>query len=245
VSWPEVAIGGTLLAATAASFVVLHPPDEPRWTGGILMDEWVRDRLGAESEQGARKARTVSDVFYFSLLGYALVDPSIASLAHGWVVGGQVMGINLLAMSVAAFPTVALELNLGRARPSGGNDSFPSGHTAVAFASATLTCVHHFRMPLYGGGAAEVINCAAALAAATTTGAARMIGDRHWSTDVAVGATFGVASGYLIPTLLHYEASASNNGAQQAAASEVAILSGSLYPLLGRHEIGLGYAAVF
>ena len=178
-------------------------------------------------------------------MGYALADPSIASLAHGWTVGGQMMGINLLAMSIAAFPTVALELNLGRARPSGGNDSFPSGHTAMAFASATLTCVHHFRMPLYAGGAAEIVNCVAAQAAATTTGAARIIGDRHWSTDVGVGAIFGVASGYLIPTLLHYEAVGSDPAQRAAAASEMALLSGSIYPVLGRHEVGLGYAAMF
>ncbi len=209
------------------------------------MDDWVRDHIGAKTDDGASKARTVSDIFYFGLMGYALVDPTIASLAHGWEVGGQMTGINLLAMSVAAFPTVVLELSIGRERPSGRNDSFPSGHTAMAFASATLTCVHHSRMPLYGGGVAEIINCATALAAASTAGVARLVGERHWFTDIATGAAFGVTAGYLIPTLLHYDAAASSDVTREGATEESAILSGFPFPILGRHEIGVGYVAPF
>ena len=245
VSPAEVVIGGALLTGTVATLLLVRLPESPRWTGGILMDDWFRDRLGAKTERGSLRAQTVSDVAYYSLVAYALVDPTIASLAHGWHVGGQVMGINLLAMSTAAFPLVALERMVGRERPGGDTDSFPSGHTGMAFASATLTCVHHSRMPLYGGGVPEIINCATALAAATTTGAARMVGNRHWSTDVAVGATVGIASGYLIPTLLHYDAEASRDETRSERAQPGLIFRGSPYPVLSRDTLGLGYVAAF
>src|SRR5262249_47322288 len=35
---------------------------------------------------------------------------------------------------------------------------------------------------------------------------ARILSDNHWTTDVALGAAVGVASGYLLPSLLHYGA---------------------------------------
>jgi membrane-associated phospholipid phosphatase len=244
VRWPEVAIGGTLLVGTLSTFLWIQLPHEPRWTGGILMDDWVRDSLRAKSLRGRHEARTVSDIAYWGLVGYAAVDPALAGFMHDWDVAGQMFGINLLTMSVAAAPSVLLERTVGRERPSLGNDSFPSGHTAMAFASALLTCLHHSHMPLYGGDGAETADCAAALVAAGTAGAARVVGDRHWASDVLTGAAFGVTAGYLVPTLLHY-------GARQRAAGDVgsppggARARGSFYVDVGAEHAGLGYVASF
>ena len=73
-------------------------------------------------------------------------------------------------------------------RPDGsGNDSFPSGHTATAFAAATSI--------LERRGAGEGIP---ALAIASFVGLARVQADKHHWYDVVAGAAIGSASGLLI-----------------------------------------------
>lgn len=70
-------------------------------------------------------------------------------------------------------------------RPDGsGNDSFPSGHTSNAFVMATV--LHH-----------EFINTSPWLAYsgylfATTTGVFRVLNNKHWVSDVLVGAGVGI-----------------------------------------------------
>jgi membrane-associated phospholipid phosphatase len=245
VRWSEVAIGGTLLAGTFSTLLWVKLPHEPRWTGGILMDDWVRDRLRANSPRGRRDAQTISTIAYYGLVGYAAVDPALAGLMHDWDTAGQMFGVNLLTMSVAAAPSVLLERTAGRQRPSLGNDSFPSGHTAMAFASALLTCLHHSHMPLYGGDGAEVANCAATLAAASTAGAARVVGDRHWTSDVLTGAAFGVTAGYLVPTLLHYGAGKPAAGDIAYSPRDSAAAHGSFYVDMGVRQVALGYLGWF
>ena len=72
-------------------------------------------------------------------------------------------------------------------RPDGSNNqSFPSGHTAIAFCAASL--VHQeFRARSQWPGVA-------AYAVATSVGAMRMINDRHWQADVLAGAGIGILS---------------------------------------------------
>ena len=64
---------------------------------------------------------------------------------------------------------------------SGRRNSFPSGHTGMAFVGAELVRAE------YGWGYG-----AAAYAVAATTGFLRMYNDRHWLSDVVVGAAAGV-----------------------------------------------------
>ena len=72
-------------------------------------------------------------------------------------------------------------------RPDGSNDhSFPSGHTATAFMTATmLTREYGHKSPWVGIGAYAV---------ATTTGLMRMANNRHWLSDVLTGAGIGILS---------------------------------------------------
>lgn len=64
--------------------------------------------------------------------------------------------------------------------------SFPSGHTTVAFAISTVLAEYYdnnwVRIPLYG--------------IATLTAYARMRNNMHWFSDVVVGALIGFAGGY-------------------------------------------------
>jgi hypothetical protein len=72
-------------------------------------------------------------------------------------------------------------------RPNGsGYESFPSGHTAEAFLSATFLYEEYKHVsPWYGVGGFLV---------AGTVGALRIYNDKHWLHDVIAGAGFGIAS---------------------------------------------------
>ncbi len=72
-------------------------------------------------------------------------------------------------------------------RPDGSNrHSFPSGHTATAFMTATmLTKEYGQKSPWIGIGAYSV---------ATATGLMRMANNKHWLSDVMTGAGIGIIS---------------------------------------------------
>ena len=124
------------------------------------------------------------------------------------------------AFSVSTLITTLLFKSVARARPSfvdcerdpnydplcklHATGSFPSGHTNTAFTAAGLSCAHHLHVPLYGNQLADSLACASTLTLAAATGTLRILGDRHYATDVLVGALIGFGVGYGLPTLLHY-----------------------------------------
>lgn len=86
-----------------------------------------------------------------------------------------------------------------RVRPDGSDDrSFPSGHTAAAFLTASLFAKEYgHRSPWYSVGAYGV---------ATSTALLRRINDKHWMTDVMTGAGIGILSvelGYALADLFY------------------------------------------
>jgi membrane-associated phospholipid phosphatase len=82
--------------------------------------------------------------------------------------------------------------------------SFPSGHTAEAFIAAGLSCANHEFVPIYGNRAMDWLACARDLTLATADGVLRIMGDRHYATDVLAGGAIGFAFGYGLPVFLHY-----------------------------------------
>lgn len=72
-------------------------------------------------------------------------------------------------------------------RPDGSsNNSFPSGHTATAFMTATMLNKEYGDLsPWVGMGA---------YATATATGLMRMANNRHWMSDILAGAGIGIMS---------------------------------------------------
>ncbi|RYF79618.1 MAG: phosphatase PAP2 family protein [Chitinophagaceae bacterium] len=74
------------------------------------------------------------------------------------------------------------------------NSSFPSGHTTVAFAAATVYALEYKNKPLI-----PVI----AYSAATLIGLSRITENRHWATDVLAGAALGYLSGRLVVNNYH------------------------------------------
>lgn len=88
----------------------------------------------------------------------------------------------------------AFKHTLHEKRPDGGNGSFPSGHTAFAFAGAELTRIE------YGN-----LIGTASYAVAIATGVLRMHNNRHWINDVVGGAALGILSARIAYWLLPFE----------------------------------------
>ncbi|MDD2960923.1 MAG: phosphatase PAP2 family protein [Muribaculaceae bacterium] len=83
-------------------------------------------------------------------------------------------------------------------RPDGSNDhSFPSGHTATAFMFATMLHKEY--------GAISPWYSIAGYSIATYTGVSRILNNKHWLSDVLVGAGIGILSaelGYFLADLI-------------------------------------------
>jgi len=80
--------------------------------------------------------------------------------------------------------TIGLKEAVQRTRPSGGNYSFPSGHTSTAFAAAAVVD-HHY------GWKASLL----AYGTATFVGLSRIDTSKHYLSDVVAGAAVGYIAG--------------------------------------------------
>jgi membrane-associated phospholipid phosphatase len=74
------------------------------------------------------------------------------------------------------------------------NSSFPSGHTTVAFAAATVFAMEYRNKPLV-----PIL----AYSAATLIGLSRITENKHWATDVLTGAAVGYITGRLVVNNYH------------------------------------------
>lgn len=74
------------------------------------------------------------------------------------------------------------------------NSSFPSGHTTVAFAAATVFAMEYRNKPLV-----PIL----AYSAAGLIGVSRITENKHWATDVLCGATIGYLMGRLVVNNYH------------------------------------------
>jgi membrane-associated phospholipid phosphatase len=150
-------------------------------------------------------------------------------------VAWQLSMLNAEAMSLGFIFTRGSHRLVARARPvregcendsgdaelcpfRGTHASFPSGHTSMSFVGAGLTCAHHQYLPIYGSRIGDAAACGANIALAGASGALRLISDRHWLSDVLIGAVFGFAVGYGLPVLLHYGYGSSEGFGRSSAA---------------------------
>ena len=95
------------------------------------------------------------------------------------------LGVDLLRSQIVAQTlTAGIKLAVRRDRPDGGEFSFPSGHTSVTFATATVLQRHlgwKVGIPSY--------------ALASYVAASRVHKKRHFARDVAFGAAIGIVAG--------------------------------------------------
>ena len=226
-SWPEYSWGegvATVLAGLGTGYFFLRsPPSEPRWRGGILFDDAVRDAVRLESASGRQRLRSVGDMpYYFAPLLPLIVDPLVVS----WLVRDDPkLAYNLAFMGLEAFSYAGLTSFIStrlsvRERPDttqcrlehpdfegcqADTEAFWSGHTSIVAASAGLVCANHRYVSLWGSPVADAAACALAASGALLTAGSRLMADRHYASDVIVGMGAGFGFGYAVPVLLHYE----------------------------------------
>ncbi len=95
-----------------------------------------------------------------------------------------ILASSYLMMGVAVY---ALKNTTKIERPDGSaNNSFPSGHTATAFAGAEFLWQEYKDKSVWYGISGYLV--------ATATGAFRVVNNRHWVTDVVAGAGIGILS---------------------------------------------------
>jgi membrane-associated phospholipid phosphatase len=220
----EYVATGVVGAAAIAVFAFGKGPTTPNWTGGILFDNAVRDALRLRSPKARDAVRQASDVAAFSAVVITVgVDSLLVPLLRrSSSTALQQLLVDAEAFAFNAFVTTSSYYAIGRARPSyadcqrdpsfdplcnsGNTASFWSGHTALAFTAAGLSCAHHVYLHLYGDPTADALGCAGMITLASATGTLRVLGDRHYATDVLTGAFVGFGFGYGVPTLFHYAA---------------------------------------
>ena len=209
-SWPRFRI--VEYAATITSYEMLafiefrmKLGDTPNFTGGILFDDAFRSVFRLHDCDGRIAAAHVADVLALS----AEIEPIVASTLPPLVdcfnldVGWQLVALDFEAQAFTGLSQRSLMYFVKRARPDynackanwnygdcgGLVADFPSGHSSSAFAGAGTSCAHHLHLPLYGGGAPDILACIVTLAAATGVGFSRLMSDDHWATDVIVGSS--------------------------------------------------------
>lgn len=113
------------------------------------------------------------------------------SMSENW---GRMLSADAFSAVIMASLVNGIKYTAKRLRPDGSSyNSFPSGHTATAFLTASLLHKEYgWKYPWISFGAYSV---------ASITGFSRILNNRHWASDVLMGAGIGVASaelGYLI-----------------------------------------------
>jgi membrane-associated phospholipid phosphatase len=250
--WPrfrpvEYVVTGVVGAGAIAEYIWLKGQGQPRWVGGVLFDDAVRNALRLRSPAALAVAWTAADVVGVSAAVLAVgVDSFLVPLLRGSPdVALQLTLMGLESYALSSILSITLYDTVGRARPSyadckanglfsadcnvAPNDSFPSGHTNEAFTAAGLSCANHAHVSIYGSRLADTLACVRDVTLATGDGVLRILGDRHYTTDVLAGAAIGFGFGFGVPALLHYRSS----GVERP-------LDGlSVSPMLGRGNVGI------
>ena len=178
------------------------------------IDRGVRDGLRA---QNSAPADLASSVLGFGVLPVAMIGLDVLAAGTDRVLRYSPVDILIVAESTV----LAVDLNqlvkfsVGRERPfvaalpesdkgltaapADNNLSFYSGHTTMAFslatAAGTVASLRRYRLaPLIW---------ALGMTSATATGLLRIVADRHYFSDVLLGAVLGAGIGFSVPFLMH------------------------------------------
>ncbi len=220
----DLPVSGALAAGWLLSefaFKQQLAPAACRWCETNTFDNSVRSAFNpgfTPSASGLRPAATASDVLGFGAAPLvALGLPALLAWRDGTFVQTFPVDAVLIleAMLVAQGLNQVVKFSVGRGRPytvgawpellaeshsqADNNLSFYSGHTTFAFslvsAAATIAELRGYRLAW--------LVWVVGLPVATATAVLRVAADKHWASDVALGAALGVASGMLLPRLLH------------------------------------------
>lgn len=215
----------TALAGVSTLTTAIVRPLFPFRRGGILFDDAYRRKVRANSYDTRGAYADVSDVLLsLSISGPILVDSlTVAYWYRGSPdVAWEMSLIDVETMLATGAVQGIFSTFTARERPYGRvcggeipNDnnfcssydryrSFFSGHTSLAFASASLVCSHHLRLELFDSRSADIASCVTGYTVAAATGTLRTLGDRHYASDVLAGAIIGTTMGLAVPYFMHY-----------------------------------------
>ena len=139
---------------------------------------------------------------YLTLVPAAVMLGLKAAGAEGRSSWGRMLVSDAFSAALVATAVNTLKYTTKVTRPDGSKqNSFPSGHTAVAFMSATMLHKEYglTRSPWYS---------VAGYTWATGIGLSRILNNRHWLSDVLAGAGIGILStelGYFLADLIFKE----------------------------------------
>ena len=161
-----LAVGGLMAAA-------VHKMDQPATT--VLSGSGTGFLSSGETIGSARLQ--IGSALAVLVAGKLTGSPKLAA------VGADLVSANIVAQTL----TTGMKASVRRGRPDGTEFSFPSGHTSVTFAAATVL-QRHFGwktgVPAY--------------AVASYVAASRVHDKRHFLSDVTFGAALGIVSGWSV-----------------------------------------------
>jgi hypothetical protein len=133
---------------------------------------------------------------------------------------------------IMATTVLGLKSIVHEERPDGSsNNSFPSGHTATAFAGAEFLWQEYKDKSIWYG--------IAGYAVATGTGLFRIYNNRHWLTDVAAGAGIGILSTKIAYWMNPYITKKLFKSSSENKSTSM------IMPFYNGQQYGLGFVKVF
>jgi len=161
-----------ILSIGGAAALVGHPHDM-RVSQSFSSAESMRDPFSAGRTIGAASTQLAGAFATYSI-GRMTGNTRLATI------GADLVRAQFVSQAV----TQAIKVSVGRTRPDGSAFSFPSGHSASAFATAAVLQRHlgwKAGVPAYG--------------VAAYVAASRIQVRRHYLSDVALGAAVGMMAG--------------------------------------------------
>lgn len=142
-----------------------------------------------DQDDGARHTpRNISDFTQFVPIGVVYALHAMGKKGEHKILKTTSLALQSEVLMIAMVRPLKHFTN--ETRPDGGANSFPSGHTAQAFMAATLLHKEYgYKSPWYS---------IAGYTMASAVGVCRMMGNRHWASDVLVGAGVGTLSTNLV-----------------------------------------------
>lgn len=204
---------GLLMDREKEAWAGQSPCGSPPADGEAVCDSRVVPPLDRPvTRLGWRPARRISDVAVLAMIGLpfavSAADTGANRLdAENVAVDGLVISQTLAATFLT---TNLIKVMARRARPFTYNPdfpvlerhegdarlSFPSGHSSLSFAAASVTAVMLLRRY---PGRAGALGAAGAYVGASAVAALRVLAGKHFISDVVAGAALGIAIGLAFP----------------------------------------------
>lgn len=175
-TWVLLGIGGAAALAThpADHYVESHIVGNDAASNFFMLGKWV----------GSAEVQVGTSVGLWAIGRYVVAPAADESKTNKYSeIGFDLMRAQILSQALVH----GIKYTVRRDRPTGECCAFPSGHSATAFAAASVLERH------LGYRASWP-----ALVGATYVAASRLVDNRHFLSDVMFGAGLGMASGWTV-----------------------------------------------